>query len=113
MTIKSDRKNYQPRIYKGISETLLYANHKGSFNISKYENDTKLSVEYWNFKAGIYNPKASWAVKNQFRAYKPQSKRCSLCLNEKLEILEDKEENNLLNRKSEIISKCHHQNKYM
>ena len=32
--------------------------------------------------------------------------------NEKPEILEDKE-NNLLNKKSEVISKCRHQNKYM
>ena len=35
-----------------------------------------------------------------------------LCLNEKLEILEDKE-NNLLNKKSEVRSKCHQHNKYM
>ena len=72
---------------------------------------TKLSVEYWNWKAGNCNPKVTWAVKNQFSAYKPQSKRCSLCLKEKFEILEDKE-NNLLNKKSEVISKYRHQNKY-
>ena len=53
-----------------------------------------------------------WEVKNQFSAYKPQSNRCFTCLNEKLEILEGKE-NNLLNKKSEVISKCRHQNKYM
>ena len=92
--IKSDRKDYQPRNYKEISENTFkkrYANHKRSFNINRYKNDTKLSVEYWNLKAGNSNPKVTWAVKNQFSAYNPQSKRCSLCLNEKLEILEDKE----------------------
>ena len=111
----SDKKNYQPRNYKRISENTSkkrYANHKRSFNISKHKNDAKLSIEYWNLKAGNSNPKVTWAVKNQFSVYNPQSKRCSLCLNEKLEILEDKE-NNLLNKKSEIISKCRHQNKYM
>ena len=72
----------------------------------------KLSVEYWNLKAGNSYPKVTWAVKNQFSAYNSQSKRCSLCLNKKFEILEDKE-NNLLNKKSEEISKCRHQNKYM
>ena len=89
-TIKSDKKNYQPRNYKGISENTFkkrYANHKISFNINRYKNDTKLSVEYWNLKAGNSNPKVTWAVKNQFSAYNPQSKRYSLCLNEKFEIL--------------------------
>ena len=51
-------------------------------------------------------------MKNQLIVYNLQSKRCFLCLNEKLEILEVKE-NNLLKKKSKIISKCHHQNKYM
>ena len=52
-------------------------------------------------------------MKNQFSANNPQSKRCFPCLNEKLEILEDKE-NNLLNKKFEVlISNCRHQNKYM
>ena len=113
--IKSDEKNYQPRNYKGISENTFkkrYANHKRSFNINRYKNDTKLSVEYWKQKAGNSNPKVTWAVKNQFIAYNPRSKRCSLRLNEKLKILEGKE-NNLLNKKSEVTSNCRHQNKYM
>ena len=114
-TIKSDKKNYQPRNYKGISENTLkkrYADHKRSFSINRYKNDTKLSVEYRNLKARNSNPKVTWTVKNQFSACNPRLKRCSLCLNEKFEILEDKE-NNLLNKKSEVISKCRHQNKYM
>ena len=100
-TIKFDQKNYQPRNYKGISENAFkkrYANHKRSFNINRYKNDTKLSVEYWNLKAGNSNPNVTWSVKNQFSTHNPQSKRCSLCLNKKLEILKDKE-NNLLNKK--------------
>ena len=72
----------------------------------------KLSIEYCDSKAGNSNPKVTWAVKNQFNAHNPQSKRCPLCLTEKLETLEDKQ-NNLLSTKSEIISKCRHQNKYM
>ena len=51
------------------------------------------SVEYENLKAGNSNPKVTWAVKNQFSAYNHQSKKCSICLNEKFEILEDKESN--------------------
>ena len=52
-TIKPNKKNYQPRNYKGISENTFkkrYANHKRSFNINRYKNDTKLSVEYWKLQ---------------------------------------------------------------
>ena len=114
-TITSYKKNCQPRNCKGISENIFkkqYANHNRSFYINRYKNDTKLSVDYWNLKAKNSNPKVTSAVKNQFSAYNPQSERCSLCLNKKLKILEDKE-NNLLNKKSELISKCRHQNKCM
>ena len=100
-TITCDRKNYKPINYKGISESTFkkrYANHKRSFNISRYKNYTKLYVKYWNFKAGNSNAKVTWAVKKQFSAYNPQSKRCSFCLKEKFEILEDKD-NDLLSKK--------------
>ena len=62
-------------------------------HINRYKSNTKLSVEYWNLKAGDSNPKVTWTVKNQFSVYNPQSKRSSLYLNEKLKILEDKENN--------------------
>ena len=58
---------FKHRNYKDISENTLnkrYGNHKRSFNIIRYKNDTKLSVEYWNAKAGNSNLKVTWAVKN-------------------------------------------------
>ena len=39
------------------------------------------------------------------------SKRCNLCLTEKLEILDNPDEN-FPNKRSEIISQCCHKNKY-
>ena len=45
------------------------ANHERSFNINRYKNDTKLSVEYWNLKAGNSNPKVTWAVKKYIYIY--------------------------------------------
>ena len=39
------------------------------------------------------------------------NKKCYLCLNEKLEIASYKGDN-LLNRRSELIGKCRHQNKF-
>ena len=110
-TIKSDEKNYQPRNYKGISES-TFKKRKRSFNINRYINDTKLSVSYWNLKAGNSKPKVTWTVTKMFSSYNPQSNRCSLCLSEKFQTLED-EEKKLLNKKSEVMSKYRHQNKYM
>ena len=43
--------------------------------------------------------------------FSPQTKRCLLCLNEKLEIAAYKEQN-LLNKRNEVVSKCRHQLKY-
>ena len=70
----------------------------------------------------------SWQVYSEFKVYKSESRKCSLhlpekgvvakgvllniWLKEKLEMLDDKE-NNLLNKSSEIFSRCSDQNKYM
>ena len=57
------------------------------------------------------NPQISWKIKGIYKSYNPTSKRCNLCLTEKLEILYDPDKN-LLNKISEIISQCRHKNKY-
>ena len=112
-TITCDKENYT-KPYKGICETTFkkrYVNHKKSFNVPTYKNDTKLSTEYWALKTKQLHPKVSWQIKRRYNSYNPISRRCNLCLNEKLEILDDQDKN-LLNKRSEIISHCHHENKF-
>ena len=112
-SILNDKENYT-KLYKGICETTLkkrYANHKKSFNVPTYKNNTKLSTEYWALKIKQLNPKVSWQIKRRYNSYNPISRRCNLCLNEKLEILDDQDKN-LLNKRSEIISHCRNQNKF-
>ena len=112
-TVTCDKENYT-KLYKGIYETTFkkrYANHKKSFDVPTYKNDTKLSTEYWALKTKQLNPKVSWQIKRRYNSYNPISRRCSLCLNEKLEVLDDQDKN-LLNKRSEIISHCRHQNKF-
>ena len=60
---------------------------------------------------GGNNPQIFWKIKGIYNSYNPTSKRCNLCLTEKLEILDDPDKN-MLNKRSEIISQCRHQNKY-
>ena len=103
-------------MYKGITELKFkarYANHKKSFNNEKYKKDSELlSKEVWRLKEKKVDFTIKWKVVKQFPAYNPSSKRCSLCQNEKLAILEHKEKN-ILNKRSEIISKCRHRNKFL
>ena len=113
-TITCNDKNYKSRLYKGSWETSFkkrYSNHKKSFNVRFYKDDTKLSTEYWNLKMKQLNPQISWKIKGIYKSYNPTSKRCNLCLTEKLEILDDPDKN-MLNKRSEIISQYRHKNKY-
>ena len=112
--ISCDDETYEPKLYKGICETTFknrYANHKKSFNAEKSKNDTKLSTEYWKLANKNLHPRISWSIKGNYKSYNPSLKRCSLCLHEKLEIVDDPEDI-LLNKRSEVISQCRHRNKY-
>ena len=114
-TISCNNKNCQPKLYKGSCKTSFkkcYSNHKKSFNVPLHKHDTKLSTEYWNLKMKQLNPQISWKIKGIHKSYNPTSKRCNLCLKEKLEIL-DNPDKNFLNKRSEIISQCCQKNKYI
>ena len=41
------------------------------------------------------------------------NKECSLCLHEKLAIITHPYPDEVLNRKSELVTKCRHENKYL
>ena len=52
-TITCNEQNYNQHIYIGIAETKFkkrYSNHKRSFNLAVYDNDTELSKEFWKIK---------------------------------------------------------------
>ena len=114
-TINSTLANYGEKKYKGITynefKTRL-ANHEKAFRNKEYRNETELSKEVWRIKdlGGDYNIK--WKIISLHPPFNPSSKRCQLCLNEKLAILES-DGPNLLNKRSEIISKCRHQARYL
>ena len=97
-----------------ISETKFktrYSNHRNSFNHEKHKNDTQLSNELWNIKASKEEPDLVWEILGQYQSYMVNTKRCLLCLNENLQIAIYRG-NNMLNKRTEIISKCSHRNKY-
>ena len=100
----------------GVSETafkLRYANHKKTFNNIKYQTDTELSNEYWKIMSAGKSLDISWEILGTHKSYNQSSKRCFLCLNEKLAIALHGDGLNMLNKRSEVISKCRHRNKYI
>ena len=65
----------------------------------------------WRIKrlGGEYTIK--WSKEESHPSYKPESKTCSLCQNEKLKIASYNGKN-LLNQRNEIISRCRHRLKF-
>ena len=114
-SLSADIPRYEEKKYKGIAETALklrIKNHEKSFNHQKYKSDSALSAEYWNIKNNGGIPHVKWKILRKCRGYNPQSKQCALCLNEKLEILDNLGPNQL-NKRNEVVSKCRHQTKYL
>ena len=106
--------NSGTKVCYGICETtfkLRYANHKKSFSHRNRKSDTELSNEFWRIKDNKHNTNITWEILGRHQAYNTSSKRCSLCLNEKLKIVLHRD-NNMLNRRTEILNKCRHKNKY-
>ena len=58
-------------------------------------------------------PAVKWLIVKFVPPYSNISKKCLLCLHEKLEIVSIKDQDHLLNKCSELISKCRHASKYL
>ena len=108
--ITSNQLNYKQKVYIGTTETDFkhrFNNHTKSLNLENYENDTELSKEYWTIKRKHFTPKVTLRIIRRCTAFNTTKRKCYLCLNEKLEIASYKGDN-LMNKKSELISKCRH-----
>ena len=111
--ITSNQLNYEKKNYIGTAETNFkhrFNNHAKSFNLEHDENRTELSKEYWTIKRSHFTPKVTWRIIRKCAPFNTTKRKCFLCLNEKYEIASYKLDN-LLNKRSERINKCRHQNK--
>ena len=108
-----DPKYHWQKIYIGTAKTDFkhwFNNHTKSFNLEHYENDIELSKEYWTIKCNHFTPKVTCRIIRKCTPFN-STKRNFMCLHEKLEIASYKGDN-LLNKNSELINKCRHQNKF-
>ena len=58
-------------------------------------------------------PSLKLSIVESIPGYSNISKRCLPCLHEKYEIINYPNQEELLNKRSELISKCGHSNKYL
>ena len=85
-----------------------------SFKDKKHKNHTALSSYFWDLKENHNHfPKLTWSIVRFASGYSNISKRCLLCLHEKLLILNYHNPAELLNKRSELMAKCSHENKFL
>ena len=98
--------------YIGLTEGTFkqrYTQHKLSFRNRNYSNSTELSKHIWTLKDNNTNFTINWSILATAPAYSNKSKRChSVCLTEKLYLIRANKPS-LLNKRSELISKCRHE----
>lgn len=101
--------------YFGASEgefKTRFNNHKKSFKTVKYKNETELSKKIWSLKENAMEYNLLWSIEARAFPYSCGTRRCDLCITEKVCILRANT-NGLLNKRTELLSKCRHRNKYL
>ena len=102
-------------VYYGASESEFktrFNNHTKSFRHRKHENETEFSKYLWSLKYQKIDFDLSWSIAARASSYKCGTRRCDLCLTEK-SIIVRAEPKGLLNKRTELISKCRHRNKFI
>ena len=88
--------------------------HKFLFNNKKYAHSTALSKNVWDCKDNVkQTPEISWKIIISAPAYTNTSKRCTLCMEEKMAIITYPNQEKLLNKRSDLISKRRQENKFL
>jgi hypothetical protein len=104
----------ETKLYIGLTERPFkqrYANHLLSFRNERYQFSTELSKYIWEMKRSNEDYNLKWSIHKHAHAYSNKSKRCNLCLTEKLSIIYA-DKTKTLNKRCELISKCRHENKF-
>ena len=86
-------------------------NHKQSFKTSSKRHHAELSRLVWRLKDEGHIPVIKWFIVCNAKPYSSGAMRCQLCLAEKLAILWA-DPDTTLNKRSELVAKCRHRNKY-
>ena len=107
--------NNECKEYFGTAEgefELRYNNHTMVFRHKKRVNDTELSKYLWKLKEENADYNLQWSIKAYASPYKCGTRKCDLCLTEKM-IIARSDLKKLLNKRTELVSKWRHRNKFL
>ena len=110
-TVSIDNKKKQ---YIGLTENTFktrYGNHRASLMNQTKISTARLSQYYWSLKDAGKCPSIEWDIVQKSSPYACGSRKCDLCLSEKLQIIINREQD-LLNKRTEIANKCRHNAKF-
>ena len=99
---RASEKEFKPR----------YNNHKQSFRNISHGNDMELSKYLWTLKTNGTDYHLKWGIKSYACRYKCGTRRCDLCLTEKM-IIALADSKFLFNKWTELIWKCRHRSKFI
>ena len=103
------------KIYYGACEGQFkgrFYNHSQSFRNRAYESDTELSKFIWTLHDRNVGFSVKWRIAAPASPYRCGTRRCDLCITEKT-IIARSNHKGLLNKRTELISKCRHRNKFI
>ena len=107
--------NDEKKIYVGLATTTFkdrLGNHKKDFNHKQHSKNTELSKYIWSLKDVKIPYSIKWSIVEKVYG-KTKIHCCPLCLAEKLHLTEYFDDIRLLNKRSEFINHCRHQNKLL
>ena len=107
--------NGQTFRYTGLTENTFkqrYYQHTSTFRYPKHRHSTELANKVWELKESDTPYSIQWSIIERANPYSNVSKSCNLCVTEKLHISNNAGHHASLNKRSELISKCRHQNKF-
>ena len=88
-----------------------YYNHTESFQNENDSNCTTLFSYVWKMKKETLT--LVWEIIQTAPQYTNITKQCSSCPQVELAILMYPNQSDLLNKRSELVSKCRHENKFL
>ena len=96
----------------GNSFKTRFNQHKHTFSNPEKRTSTRLSEKVWELKDKGTPFGITWKVRKKGRPYRIGDRFCDLCTTEKMEILMESGNHQLLNRRSEIMGSCRHYKKF-
>ena len=100
-------------LWRVVSFGFLQGLNVPLFNQTGFKLGIKLGLN-WDLKLKHnVTPTLKWCILKSVGPYSNITKKCRLCLQEKFQILSYPIPDELLNKRSELVSKCRHMNKFL